>query len=337
MSLRLIVELLQLSLKIIRQLNALRTRRRPTAAPPAAPAAAAPRRRSPIFRTTVAALLGGASAAGAAYWVVQRQRRIRARRRPVRAPFANELLAVLAAPGGGALFYSGDGLLETEAGEFYGVVDGIPDFGGEPSRGSARAVNPYALLLERLLRRLTEGRMSADAMALAGSVAWAAGEGWCLSLSRGADAGEIEMARANPRARIVCLRTDWDELLEVRWRALEAGLPNLYCLRGPAELLPARSGVFHSAWTANLFHACASPHQAMLELMRVLRPGAQVAGLALAPGGSRLSDGLLRLRAGRLPGLRDAVMHLATLTAVGLREVRAFREGACLRFAGVRA
>jgi hypothetical protein len=133
------------------------------------------------------------------------------------------------------------------------------------------------------------------------------------------------------------LSNNWDVLLEVRRRGNEAGLSNLYLVRGIPRLLPLQDQVMSGLWTGGGLHRYPAPERELTQMMRVSRPGALVAGVSLVLGGPRLQDSLLRLGARYAPGLRTRAAHLALLQAVGLRDVRLARDGAFLRFSAVRA
>jgi SAM-dependent methyltransferase len=285
-------------------------------------------------------MLAGAGAAGAAAYLVVRQgQRRAARRRAVHAPFPEELLDVLAPPGGlGNFFYTGEGLIDVESDAFYPVVDGIPDFGG-PRLAQAGDWLPdlYDPLAHGLLGPLVWQGNPAGVAALAGAIAAEAYDGWCLSVPCGTGLYEVEMAHANPHAKFVCVDASWGMLLEARRKALEAGLANLYFVRGDAELLPVKSAAFDSVWSGHGLPQFAHPERAMTQFARAAKPGAPVAGVTLVPGGPPLPDLALRLAVRQMPGLRDIHMTLSLLSASGLRELRAVRDGAMVRFLGIRA
>lgn len=382
MSLRALVTVLSLALRLLQQINALRSPRAQSKTAPAArpgsrllsrlasralSRAAAPdapvvmpapvpqsrrARRGGWFGQTLRMLLAACVAGTMAFVVVRQQRRRVARRRPVHAPFPEELLDVLAPPGGnGHFFYTGGGLLDPDTDAFYPVVDGIPDFGGPAVVGQQHAarsvlrsyetdgwlVEVYDPLVYGLVVPCVWRGSKTGAAALAGAVVAEAYDGWCLSTPCGTGLFEIEMAQANPHAKIICLDGSWEMLLEARRKALEAGLANLYFVRGDAQLLPLKTAVFDSAWSANGLHLYPRLEQAITQLARVARPGAVVAGVSLIPGGPPLADFALRLRAHRMPGLRDVNTHLSLLAAAGLRDLSAVRDGAMVRFLGTRA
>jgi hypothetical protein len=68
----------------------------------------------------------------------------------------------------------------------------------------------------------------------------------------------------------------------------------------------------------------------------VAQPGARVAGVSLVADGPRQSEALVRLAARDLPGRRDVMTHFTLLAAAGLIDLRAFRDGAYVRFTCVR-
>lgn len=302
--------------------------------------------------------LGAAAAGATTYVVVKEQQRVRERYRPIGAPFAMELLDVLATPGGGVrLEYSGGQLVDHASGAAYALVDGIPDFIA-PAAATASPepeltwvedlVRPPAM---RLLGRNSTGN-AAFASAVAGAAAAAGTQpaggirpaggtqlagGWVLSVPAGRGAYEIEMARANPRARVLCVNKEWDTLLEARRRALAAGLTNIYYARGRARLLPVQDHAVAGVWTAGGIDRFAEPEWELTQMVRAARPGALVAGVSLVRGGSPGYDLVLQAAAERLPGARDTVAHHALLQAAGLRDVRLFRDGAFVRFTAIRA
>ncbi len=311
-------------------------------APETAPVALRRKRRSSSFALAQAALFGAIAAGGAAYVVAKQQRRVRDRYRPVRAPFPEELLDVLAAPGGGGrLIDSGEGLRDPQTGSLYPVVDGIPDFTASPISDlqSLSPVDGDWLRLRELadpLKPWLLGINHAGNAALAGAVAEAAASGWALSVPCGQGDYEIEMARANPRMRLLCLDDRWDNLLETRRKALNMGIANLYCVRGDPNLLPLQDAAMAAVWSANGFHLYPEPERLMTQIARAARPGAHIAGVSLVSDGPRHLDALARVTAPALPGRRDVMTHFTLLTAAGLRDLRAIRDGAFVRFTGVR-
>ena len=126
-------------------------------------------------------------------------------------------------------------------------------------------------------------------------------------------------------------------LLEARRKALDAGLANLYFVRGDAQLLPLQTAVFDGVWSSSGFELYPRLEQAMTQLTRVAKRGAIVAGDSPVLGGPLLSDLAVRALAPWMPGLRDAPTQLSLLAAAGLRDLTAVRDGANVRFRGVRA
>jgi uncharacterized protein YbaR (Trm112 family) len=297
------------------------------------------RRRSALGRAATTAL--GALAAGSlAYIVVKERQRVRARYRPLRAPFPEALLEVLAAPGGGgrlAFSEARRSLADPQTGAEYALIDGIPDFIA-PLAWPAEQMASEDSWVQDLIRPIALellGRNHAGNAAYAGAVAAGVGSGWVLSVPAGRGTYEVEMARINPLARILCLSNNWDVLLEIRRRGLEAGLSNLYFARGIPRLLPLQDDVMSGVWTGGGLHRYPAPERELTQMVRVARPGALVAGVSLVYGGPRLQESLLRLGARYAPGLRGRDAHLALLQAVGLRDVRLARDGGFLRFSGV--
>ena len=296
------------------------------------------RRRSLSFLLARSAFFGALAAGGAAYVVLKQQRLIRDRYRLLSASFPEELLEVLAAPGGGGrLLYSEGTLTDPETGHSYPVRDGIPDFGV----GGMPAPNYPSLQDYRWLRELAAplgvhllGINSTGNAALAGAVA--ARNGWVLSVPCERGDYEVEMARANPQVRILCVDDRWEMLLETRRKAWKAGLSNLYFIRGEPVLLPLQEASLEALWTANGFHRYREPERLMTQLARVAKPGALVAGVSLVSGGRPDPAGLSKLAASYLPGQRSITTHLALLTASGLRDVHAFRDGGFVRFSATR-
>jgi hypothetical protein len=297
------------------------------------------RRRSALGQAA-ATMLGAVAAGSVAYLVVKEQQRVRERYRPLRAPFAEALLDVLAAPGGGGrLTFSGRSLMDPASGAEYALIDGIPDFiapQGSPAEQVASDDSWVQDLLRPVVLRAL-GRNHAGNAASAGAVAAGSGTGWILSVPAGRGTYEIEMARANPRARVLCLSNNWDVLLEARRRGNAAGLSNLYFARGIPRLLPMQDRVISGLWIGGGLQRYPAPERELTQMMRVARPGAPVAGVSLVYGGPRLYDAMLRLAARYGPGLRSQAMHLALLEAVGMRDVRVARDGGFLRFSAVRA
>ena len=297
------------------------------------------RRRRRGLTLGISTVAGALAAGAAAYVVVKQQQRVRERYRPLHTPFAPALLDVLAAPGGaGRLECVGEVLTDRHSGAVYSVIDGIPDFisPAAPSEPPA-AEFTWVQDLVRPVVLLVLGRNSAGNAALAATVAGAAGEGWMLSVPSGRGTYEIEMARANPRAHVLCLSNNWDVLLEVRRGAQAAGLTNVYFVRGVASLLPVRDHVINGVWSGTGLHRFLRPERELTQMVRVTRPGATVAGLSLVRGGPAVYDAALRLAAGYLPGLRGLTDYTALLEGAGLKNVRLFRDGAFVRFTAARA
>ncbi len=308
-------------------------------------------RRSTTLALIQAVVVSAVVSGAAAYVVIQQQRRLRERYRFLQADFPEELLEVLAAPGGGGrLVFSGSSLIDPDTGAVYPMMDGIPDFGapGVDALASAPplAVNNWEGLRELLdparLRVMGENRTGNAA--LAGVVALAATlrpstpegrgpgqDGWALCAPCGMGDYEIEMARANPGARFLCVSSRWDTLLETRRLARRADLPNVYFARGDVTLLPVRGASMDSIWNANGARLTSAPERALTQLARVAKPNALVAGVSLVAGGPPPFDRLIPL-----PGQPDRATYLTLLAASGLRDVRSFRDGAFVRFRGVR-
>jgi len=296
------------------------------------------RRRTFSFMLARSIFFGALAAGGTAYVVVRQQRIIRERHRLLSPPFPEELLEVLAAPGGGSpLIYSDEGLTDSETGHSYPLHDGIPDFGlGGVTAPNYPSLKDYHWLRELSLplgARLLGFNPTGNA-ALAGAVA--ARNGWVLSVPCEGGDYEIEMARTNPQARILCVDDRWEMLLETRRKAWAAGLSNLYFVRGEAALLPLQDASIEAIWTANGFHRTSEPERLMTQLARVAKPGALVAGVSLVNDGRRDLELLSKLTASYWPGQRNVTTHLALLTASGLRDLRAFRDGGFVRFSAVR-
>ncbi len=296
------------------------------------------RRRSPLG--LAASTLAGAAAAGAvAYLVVRQQQRVRERYRPTHAPFRSELLTVLAPPGGvGRLDLAGQTLVDRKTGAEYALVDGIPDFIA-PLAATAEQADEESWIQDivRPIGMRVMGRNHAGNAAFAGAVAVAAGEGWVLSAPAGRGTYELEMARANPKLRVLCVSNNWDVLLEARRRGNVEGLTNLYFARGTPRLLPVQDQVMAGIWISGGLHRYPRPERELTQFMRAAKAGAAVAGVSLVFGGPPMRDQLLRLSAPYLPGLRDLEAHLALLQAVGLADLRLARDGAFVRFSGVKA
>lgn len=315
--------------------------------PAASPQAAAPQRRSRTFLFTRAVLVGAVVAGGTAYVIIKQRRRVRGRYRRLAARFPEELLEVLAAPGGGGrleLVYDGNGLHDPQTGLLYPVIDGIPDFIASPLAEAAYLAGVPApdggddLKLGELFDPVQSsalGENRAGDAALAGAVASFARTGWALSVPCNLGGCEIEMARANPQARLLCVTDQWDALLEARRKGREAGIGNLYFVRGDPTLLPVQDQTVDSIWTANGLHGYRRPEGMITQIARAARRGALLAGVALMLGGPRYYDALLRLHP-RLPGRREAQTYFSLLSAAGFDNLRAFREGAYVRFVGVR-
>jgi hypothetical protein len=273
-----------------------------------------------------------------AYVLIKQQQRVQERYRPLHAPFALELLDVLAAPGGGGrLECAGDTLTDPHTGAAYAIIDGVPDFIAPASPVETR-VAEYTWMqdLVRPAIMLALGRNSTGNAALAATVAGATGDGWMLSVPSGRGSYEVEMARANPRAHVLCLSNNWDVLLEVRRAARAAGLTNLFVARGRAGLLPVRDKSVNGVWSGTGLHQFLRPERELTQMVRVARPGALVAGLSLVTGGPAAYDLALRLGAAYLPGLRTQADYSALLEATGLRAARLFRDGAFVRFTASR-
>lgn len=299
----------------------------------------APRARgSSALILTQAAVLSAVVSGVAAYVVLQQQRRLKERYRFLQADFPEALLEVLTAPGGGGrLVFSGSSLIDPDTGAVYPVMDGIPDFGA-PGEEAIASAPPLTLdNLEGLRELLGPARLRVMGenrtgnAALAGAVALAANTGWALSAPCGMGEYEIEMARANPNAHFLCVSSRWDTLLETRRLARRADLANIYFVRGDVTLLPVRGASIEAIWNANGAHLTPAPERALTQLARVAKPNALVAGATLVAGGPPPFDRLIAL-----PGQPDRATHLTLLAASGLRDVRSFRDGAFVRWMGVR-
>ncbi|MEP7359177.1 MAG: hypothetical protein ABI847_18140, partial [Anaerolineales bacterium] len=168
-------------------------------------------------------------------------------------------------------------------------------------------------------------------------VSGAAGSGWALSVPSGRGTYELEMARANPRAHILCLGNNWDVLLEARRRAAAAGLANLYFVRGIPRLLPVRDSVIGGVWSGTGLHRYPRAERELTQMVRAAKPGAPVAGTSLVRGGPTLFDLVLAAAAPYLPGLNNLDSNSTLLEAVGLKDARLFRDGAFVRFMALRA
>jgi hypothetical protein len=297
------------------------------------------RRRRSGLGLVAGALVGAAAAGAAAYLVVREQQRIRERYAPTHAAFRPELLDVLAAPGGGGrLDLAGQTLIDRRTGAVYALLDGIPDFIA-PLASAAEKADDESWIQDiiRPLGMRVMGRSFSGNAAFASLVAVAAGEGWVLSVPAGRGTYEIEMARANPKARVLCVSNNWDVLLEARRCANEAGLTNIYFARGTPRLLPVQDKVIAGLWMSGGLHRYPRPERELTQFLRAARPGAAVAGVSLVFGGPPVRDAILRLSAPYLPGLRDPAAHLALLEAVGLTQLQLARDGAFVRFSGRKA
>ncbi len=297
------------------------------------------RRRRSLFGALASVAVGALSAGTVAYIVVKEQQRIRARYRPLRAPFAAELLEVLAAPGGGRqLDFDGQALVDASTGARYALLDGIPDFIAPLAAPAEQLVSDDSWVqdLIRPIGLALAGRSHAGNAAFSSAVASGAGQGWVLSVPAGRGTYEVEMAGANPRARVVCLSNKWDVLLEVRRRARAAGLTNLYFVRGIPRLLPIQDKVMDGLWTNGL-HRYATPERELTQMVRATRPSAPVAGVSLIEDGAPVNAALVRLGRRYLPGLRPTAALTALLEAAGLRDLRFAHDGSFLRFSALRA
>jgi hypothetical protein len=174
---------------------------------------------------------------------------------------------------------------------------------------------PWQELIEPAQRQAL-GYNVAGSAALAGAAALAAGSGWALCAPCGSSWEVIEMARANPEARFLCIDAQWERVLETRRLARHAELKNIYFARGDVTLLPVRGGTMSAAWSQAGLLAVA-PERFTTQLARVTKPEAWVAGLAQLSG--------------------EQADYLAVLAASGLRDVRSFRDGAFVRWVGARA
>ncbi len=333
--------------KIVERVAPLAERILERVQPAAQPQVAAPPRRSWGLLFARTALVSAVVAGGTAYLIMKQRRRVRGRYRRLAARFPEELLDVLAAPGGGGrleLVYDGNGLHDPQTGLLYPVIDGIPDFIASPLTEAAYLAGAPApdggddLKLGELFEpvqssALGENRVG-DAV-LAGAVASFARTGWALSLPCNLRGCEIEMARANPQARLLCVTDQWDALLEARRKAREARIGNLYFTRGDPTLLPVQDQAMDSLWTANGLHSYRRPEGMITQMARATRQGALMAGVALMLGGPRYYDALLGLHP-RLPGRREAQTYFSLLSAAGFDNLHAFREGAYVRFVGVK-
>ena len=246
---------------------------------------------------------------------------------------------MLAAPGGGRrLDFNGQALVDSASGAHYALLDGIPDFIAPPVSPAEQLVSDDGWVqdLIRPIGLALAGRNHAGNAAFSSAVASGAGQGWVLSVPAGRGTYEVEMAGANPRARVLCLSNKWDVLLEVRRRGLAAGLTNLYFVRGIPRLLPLQDQVMDGLWTNGL-HRYATPERELTQMIRATRPNAPVAGVSLVEDGAPLSAALVRLGRPYLPGLRPAAALTALLEAAGLRDLRFASDGSFLRFSALRA
>jgi hypothetical protein len=316
---------------------------------PAAARAARPRRKRRSFVLARAAVFGAIAAGATAYVVTRQQRRVRERYRLVGAHLPQELLEVLSAPGGEGrleMTDAGGGLRDPATGTLYPVVDGVPDFVATPEQGEAVGSGlqgpddgdwlRWMELIDPLKPRLF-GISHMGNAALAGAVGAAAQGGWALSVPCGMGAYEIEIARTHPQTRLICMDTRWNMLLETRRKAREAGVSNLYFVRGNPTLLPLPDASMTAVWTANALHHYAAPERLLTQIVRVAKPGALVGGVSLVAGGPRFREALVELAERHLPGRRDAVTHFTLLHAAGLQDVRAFRDGGYIRFSATKA
>ena len=297
------------------------------------------KRRRSSLGLAVSTLAGAAAAGAVAYLVVRQQQRVNERYRPTHAPFRPELLNVLAPPGGvGRLDLGGQTLVDRKTGAEYALLDGIPDFIAPLAATAEQAdEDSWVQDIVRPIGMRVMGRNHAGNAASAGEVAVAAGEGWVLSAPAGRGTYELEMARANPKLRVLCVSNNWDVLLEARRRGNVEGLTNLYFARGTPRLLPVQDNVMAGVWISGGLHRYPRPERELTQFMRAGKAGAAVAGVSLVFGGPPIRDQLLRLSAPYLPGLRDLDAHLALLNAVGLADLRLARDGAFVRFSGVKA
>jgi hypothetical protein len=130
---------------------------------------------------------------------------------------------------------------------------------------------------------------------------------------------------------------NWDVLLEARRRAGLEGLTNLYFARGIPRLLPVQDRSMAGVWISGGLHRYPRPERELTQFVRAAKQGAPIAGVSLVFGGPPVRDTLLRLSAPYLPGLRQLGAHTALLQAVGLTGLRLARDGAFVRFSGVKA
>lgn len=350
MGLQSALEAVRLAYRLAQQLSVLRgpTRASDSAEQPSPSSLGAPtqaarkaRQRKRWLRTTGGVVVTGAIAGAAAYAVVQHQRRAIQRSRPLHAPFPPELFEVLAPPGGhGRLRLEGEQLVDIDRDIAYAVIDGIPDFVGPVEVDAPRPLRPPigpgpSWLLQAGLRTST-----AVSAASAGVVARAAQDAWCLCVPANPEGHALALARSEPTARVLCLDTSWDRLREVRLRALEARLANLYVVRGSPKYLPVLTDIFASAWSDYGFHLYEDVTVAMAEIVRAVSTGGLVAGVSWVYGGWPLADVVLRRLgkyAGLTPGARDVITHFQFLAGAGLRNLRGSRQGPAVQFVGTKA
>jgi|GEM_PF-2412366 len=305
----------------------------------AAQARATRRRKRSVLAPLVSVAVGALTAGTVAYVIVKEQQRIRERYRPLRAEFSPELLEVLAAPGGGGrLTFNGRALADPATGAEYALLDGLADFIAPSAAPAEQSVSDDSWVqdLVRPIGLHLAGRNHAGNAAFSSAVASGAGQGWVLSVPAGRGTYEVEMAGANPRARVLCLSNKWDVLLEVRRRSRAAGLTNLFFVRGIPRLLPIQDQVMDGLWSNGL-HRYATPERELTQMVRATRPKAPMAGVSLVEGGPAFSAGLVQLGRQYLPGLRSAAALTALLEAAGLRDLRFARDGSFLRFSALRA
>ena len=104
------------------------------------------------------------------------------------------------------------------------------------------------------------------------------------------------------------------------------------------EALPFEDGTFDLCVTYTGLHCFPDPARAVAEMARVLRPGGELRGTAVLTGAGLRQDAAVRMM--RLAGLFGPSGTLAELkswlTAAGLAEVSAQRDGALAYFSGRR-
>jgi ubiquinone/menaquinone biosynthesis C-methylase UbiE len=153
----------------------------------------------------------------------------------------------------------------------------VPPDAGTPSR-PPHAFHPHHLrAMEEARRHLTPpeevlGELSLDP------------QGVLVDVGAGTGFLAVPAARYLAQGKVVAVDHQEDMVQALRQRAQEEGLANLEAHAASAERLPLPDGSADAVTFSMVLHDLASPHRALAEAWRVLRPGGRVAVVEWEPG-----------------------------------------------------